>query len=112
MSYKDYINICEEVIKEMLFHVTHTHTWESCPAHDPELIKHTFGKMLTSAAKTGVNVIGRYVDAPAHTVYFILEADKAEQIADFFEPALKIGHAEIRPVEDGLSAVKRRMSEK
>ena len=96
----------------MLFHVTHTHTWESCPAHNPELIKSTFGRMLSSAEKIGVNVIGRYVDAPAHTVYFILEADSVEKLADFFEPALNIGHAEIRPVEDGLAAVKRRMREK
>lgn len=96
----------------MLFHVTHTHTGESCPAHNPELIRTTFGKMLSSAEKIGVNVIGRYVDAPAHTVYFILEADSVEKLADFFEPALNIGHAEIRPVEDGLAAVKRRMREK
>jgi hypothetical protein len=67
--------------------------------------------MLTSADKVGVKVIGQYADAPAHTVYFIIEADSVKKIADFFEPALKIGHAEIRPVEDGLAAVKRRMSE-
>jgi hypothetical protein len=95
-----------------MFHVKHTHTWESCPAHDPDLISSTFGKMLAGAEKTGVKVIGRYVDAPAHTVYFIIEADSAKEIANFFEPALKIGHAEIRPVEDGLAAVKRRMGGK
>jgi len=61
----------------MLFHVKHVHTHETCPAGNPELTKKTFGTMVMPdhASKTGVKLLASYADAPAHTVYFIVEAD-------------------------------------
>ena len=54
----------------MLFHITHVHTPESCPYHDPEKARATFGKMLGSAESLGVTLVGAWVDAPApYSVY-------------------------------------------
>ncbi len=93
----------------MLFHVTHIHNWQSCPAGNPDLIRETFGTILSNDNESGVNLIGAYVDAPAHTVFFLVETDDIVKLHNLFEPALKLGHAEIRPVEDGLAAIKRRL---
>jgi hypothetical protein len=95
----------------MLFHVTHTHTPESCPAHDPERARETFGKVLSSAEGIGVKLIGAWVDAPAHAVYLVVEADSVEKLSELFFPALTIGHADIRPVEDALALFKKRFPE-
>jgi hypothetical protein len=95
----------------MLFHITHVHSPESCPAHDPERARSTFGKILTGAEQIGVKLIGAWVDAPAHTGYFVVEADTAEKLSDLLYPALTIGHAEVRPVEDSLALFKRRFAE-
>jgi hypothetical protein len=97
--------------REMLFHVTHVHSPESCPAHDPERARATFGKVLASAEGLGVKLIGAWVDAPAHTFYMVVDADSVEKLSDLFYPALTIGTAEITPVEDSLALLKRRFSE-
>jgi hypothetical protein len=98
-------------VVKMLFHVTHVHSPESCPAHDPEQARATFGKILSSAEEKGVKLIGAWVDAPAHTVFFVVDTDSAAKLSDLFFPALTIGHAEITPVEDSLDLFKRRFSE-
>ncbi|MFQ6673809.1 MAG: DUF3303 domain-containing protein [Fidelibacterota bacterium] len=95
----------------MLFHITHTHTWESCPAHDPERLKTTFGKVLGSINEIGVELVAVYVDPPAHTVFLIVDADSAEKLEELLDPVLEIGRADIRPVGDGLAVYKRRAGE-
>lgn len=95
----------------MLFHITHTHTWESCPYDDPESVRKTWGKLVPSVEEIGIKLIGAYVDAPAHTVYFIIETDSAEKIEQFLAPVLKVGHAEIRPVQDYIEIVSRKSAE-
>ena len=92
-----------------MFHVTHIHTPESCPGEDVQRARETFGKLLGSAEKIGVKILGAYVDAPAHTVYIIIEADSNEKISEFFRPTLTIARAEIRPVEDAFILAKRVM---
>ena len=93
----------------MLFHITHTHTPEMCPRHDTNKTRNTWGKTYFKAESSGIKLLASYVDAPAHTVYFIVEADSAETIAKFLDPVLNLGTATIRPVTDGLAAVKKRM---
>ena len=66
----------------MLFHITHIHSPESCPYHNPEKARDTFGKVLASGKEPGVNLIGAWVDAPAHTAYFVVETDSAEKIEE------------------------------
>ena len=95
----------------MLFHITHIHTPETCPYGDPEKTKGTFGKMMSSAEQLGVKLVGAWVDAPAHTVYLVVETDSVQKIEEFLTPALKIGHAETRVVSDAAAALKRSVGE-
>ena len=98
----------------MLFHVKHVHTFETCPAgRGPEMPAKTFGTIVRPehAKETGVKVLGMYADAPAHTTYFILDADSAEKIGKFLLPILLIGTAEIAPVTDLAEEVRRKMEE-
>jgi hypothetical protein len=92
----------------MLFHITHVHTPETCVYHDPEKARATFGKMLSSAEQLGVKLVGFWADAPAHTIYIVVETDSAQKIEEFLAPAIEIGHAETRVVSDGLALLKRR----
>ena len=97
----------------MLFHVKHTHTHETCPAGDPELAKKTFGTVSSPehARNSGVKLHGGYADAPAHNVYFILEADSIEKVGAFLLPLLKLGSAEITAVTDLAQEVKRKLEQ-
>ncbi len=95
----------------MLFHITHIHTPETCPYHNPEKARATFGKMLSSAEQIGVTLVGAWADAPAHTVYFVVETDSAEKIQEFLGPAFEIGCAETRVVADAKALLKRRIGE-
>lgn len=95
----------------MLFHITHVHTPETCPAHDPEKVRATFGKILASAEEIGVKLVGAWVNGPAHTSYFVVETDAVEKLFDLFFPALGIATAEVSPVEDALALFKRRFAE-
>ena len=99
----------------VLFHVTHVHTCETCPAAlgDPELARKTFGTVVSDehAKKIGVRLLSSYADAPAHTTFFIVEADSSEKVGGFLLPLLKLGNAEIRPVTDLVEEVKRKMEE-
>jgi hypothetical protein len=95
----------------MLFHITHTHTPEDCPAHNPEQIKATFGQMVANAETAEINLIGAYVDIPAHEFYLIVEADRIEQVNEMMDPALEIGYGEVRPVVDALITLRERIGE-
>ncbi len=92
----------------MLFHITHVHTPETCPGKDPKKVRETIGKMLSSAEQLGVKLVGVWVDAPAHTIYIVVETDSAQKIEEFLAPAIEMGHAETRVVSDGLALLKRR----
>ena len=94
----------------MLFHVTHTHTWETCAAHDKER-QAAFAQTLKSAKELGIEIKGVYSNALAHTVYMLLETDSAEDLEEMFDPVLDIGHMEIDPVTDAVAALKRRMGQ-
>jgi len=91
----------------MLFHVTHVHTPETCPSNDPERIKATFGRMLSTADELGVKVHSMYSNNIAHTMYMVLETDSAESISKMMDPTLKIAHAEISPITDAHAVMER-----
>jgi len=82
----------------MLFHVKHTHSWEVCPYHDAERAKATFGKAMAGIMESEVELVGAYVDAAAHTTFFLLDADSAAQIEESLAPIIDMGWAETRPV--------------
>ena len=92
----------------MLFHVTHTHTWDACPYHDAEKVAATFGAALSGFAATGAKLVGAWMDSPAHTAFLVIDADSAQQIEEALAPIIDIGHGETRPVVDALDIVARR----
>jgi len=94
----------------MLFHVTHTHTWESCPYNDPEKARSTFGAALGGIAESGAKLVGAWVDAPAHKVFLVIDADTVEQVEVAMAPIIDIGCAETRPVSNAAEVVERTTS--
>ncbi|MFC1944726.1 DUF3303 domain-containing protein [Chloroflexota bacterium] len=93
----------------MLFHITHIHTPETCPYHNPEKARATFGKMLSGAEQFGVKLVGVWIDAPAHTAYMVVETDSSQKIEELLAPAFEIAHAETRVVQDGKLLLQRRV---
>lgn len=91
----------------MLFHITHVHTPEACPYHDPEKARATFGKILGCAEQLGVKLVGAWVDAAAHTAYIVVETDSAQKLEELLAPGLEIGYAETSVVQDGREILKR-----
>ncbi len=91
----------------MLFHITHTHPPELCPARDPKLVRMTWGKALKSVKEVGIELKAAYGDTPAHTLYLIVESDTVEKIEKFLFPVFSIGTAKVSPVTDAMETVKR-----
>ncbi|MBM3939757.1 MAG: hypothetical protein FJ318_02455 [SAR202 cluster bacterium] len=87
----------------MLFHITHVHTIDQCPARNPELMRASYGEMIESAKGLGVRWVGIWVDSPAHTVFMVAEAETVYQLEKLLAPVTRIGHAEVKPVFSGLS---------
>jgi hypothetical protein len=54
-----------------------------------------------------VELVGAYVDAPAHTTFLLLDADSAVQIEEALAPVIDIGWAETRPVVDMADIMQR-----
>ena len=88
----------------MLFHVTHVHSYQTCPAHNPD-VKASVAEAIKTAADKGVKLLMTTVDAPGHNLYMLLETNSYEAIMNFFEPLLEIGDADIRPVMDVMAAM-------
>ena len=81
----------------MLFHATHSHSNQTCHAHD-EARKAKVMEAVQSSEKIGIKIHGIYVDPPGHKGYFVLEANTMEQVVQFFDPMLELGDTDIRPV--------------
>lgn len=89
----------------MVFHITHKHSPESCPAGDATLTRNTWGKLYEAADEYGVTIHSSWVEAEAHTVYLIVETDSAEAISGMLRPVMKIGTANISPVTDARAVI-------
>lgn len=94
--------------KDMLFHVTHTHSWDACPYNDPDRARETFGRAFAGFVDSDVDVIGAWTDAPAHKFFIVVDATSAVQIEEILAPIIDIGWAETRPVVDTADILKRR----
>ena len=81
----------------MLFHATHTHSYQTCHAHD-EARKAKKMEAVKSTEESGLKIHSIHVDPPGHVGFFLLEADTMEQIVQFFDPMLELGDTDIRPV--------------
>ena len=84
----------------MLFHVKHVHNWETCPYNDPDRAKVTFGKAFANFGESEMSVLGMWADGPAHTVFFVVDAESAVAIEQALAPIIDLGQAETRPVTD------------
>ncbi|MBT3275993.1 MAG: hypothetical protein HN368_22790 [Spirochaetales bacterium] len=87
----------------MLFHITHQHSEETCPAHDADRMAATFGKMMEAIKESGIDVRGFYANAGAHRVFMVVETDSIEVLNKVLYPALTIGTAKIEPVADAAA---------
>jgi hypothetical protein len=68
----------------MLFHVTMTHTAQTCPAYDPELMRATLPaleKLEGTAQELGLKVHFALWAAPEHDAYALVETDNLGVIA-------------------------------
>ena len=81
----------------MLFHATHTHSYQTCHAHD-ENRKAKVVEAVQTSEEIGIKIHGIYVDPPGHSAYFVLEADTMEQVVQFFDPMFELGDTDIHPV--------------
>jgi hypothetical protein len=93
----------------MLFHFTHVHTPESCPAHKPEALK-ALAAWMQSAEEKGIHIHSLHVAPWEHTYYGILEANDAASLVQFIDPMLELGIGKITPVTDILAEIKRRLA--
>ena len=87
----------------MLFVITLEHSPEHCFARKEYTTdgKRWLDSMEERAKPLGIKVRGSYVSTIEHTYYFILEADDAKAISEFFSPPFLTHHkARISPVID------------
>ena len=92
----------------MLFHITHTHSGDTCPYHEPEVVAQTFAKVMADAPDSGVTLVGAYADAAAHQMFFVVEADAAQEIQKFLDPIIDMGDTRTQPVVDFAALTKER----
>jgi len=88
----------------MLFHVTHTHGYATCIAHDEEA-KTNFSQTISNAEESGVKVHGVYADPPGHQIFMVVETDTMEQLVKFLDPIIDLGDYEVRPVLNFSTAI-------
>jgi hypothetical protein len=82
----------------VLFHITHTHDPDQCLFGDPAALAGTFGTVDDAMDTAGATVIGSWVNAPAHTFYWIVDADSAAAITKGLAPIVTRGRCDIRPI--------------
>lgn len=92
----------------MLFHVTASHSPESCPIYNPEYqdaAREGSAKLAEWAKEGGVTIRFAVTAAPDHFIYYLLEADQHESVAQLLiritpfpseftiTPVLELAHA-------------------
>lgn len=92
----------------MLFHITHTHAPERCLYRDPATLAATFGSVDAAMEAAGARVVGSWVDAAAHTFFWVVAADQAEQVNAGLDPIVDRGHATTRPITDLAATIQAR----
>lgn len=78
----------------MLFHITQTHSPESCP-------KNVGGsKVLYNPNAQGVKLRAMYGAFSQHVIYYILEADSLEEVHKFLDPGWTRCTCTVTPVSE------------
>jgi hypothetical protein len=76
----------------MLFHITQTHSAESCPKGEGG------SKVLYDPKAEGVKFLAMYGAFSEHTIYYVVEAEKIEAVEAFLYPGFKRCTSKITPV--------------
>jgi uncharacterized protein DUF3303 len=83
----------------MLFLIDHKHTADLCPAGILHPDREFLMKVEEKAKSSGIRLVDAYLDGPGHHFYFVVEAEKSEQLATFITPLLtQIGESKSVPV--------------
>ncbi len=80
-----------------LYLVHHSHTDETCPAKNPELVR-IFAAHVNQANgdKYGVRILADFVNDPEHTVILVVEADSMDKVHNFVTPFINVGPTTIK----------------
>ena len=82
----------------MLFHVTHTHDYQTCMAHREDLRSEFNDGFTKAAVANNVQILATYNNRGRHTRIWILEAADYHAVDKALEPILKFGNYDIMPV--------------
>ena len=82
----------------MLFMIEARHTAESCPGGIVRPDKEFTAKLDEQMKRSGVEVVGGWLDAPGHEWYFVIEADDNAALNNAVEPLRLVGDVKIVPV--------------
>ncbi len=78
----------------MLFHVTQTHTPQTCPLGEGG------SDSLFDASAPGVTLRGRYGANAEHTLFYVVEAEDWQALQRFLLPGFKRATCTITPVAE------------
>ena len=78
----------------MLFHITQTHTPETCPKDDGG------SKIIYNPKVEGLTLQAMYGAFSEHVIYYIVEADNVAAIQQFLVPGFKRCTCKISPVSE------------
>ena len=78
----------------MIFHITQTHTPETCPKDEGG------SKTLYNPDAEGITLKAMYGAFSEHVIYYIVEADGLGAINKFLDPGWKRCTCEITPVSE------------
>ena len=80
-----------------LFLVQHTHTSETCPTRNPDMVRALRSHVTEeNALRQGVRLLADWVNEPEHTVILVLESDTEEKAAAFAAPFKQIGQVSVK----------------
>ena len=83
-----------------LFMIEHTHTEQTCPTRDPNMVRALAGHVTDeNAAKYGVRILADFVREVDHNLILVLEADTPDKVATFAVPFLGAGPVTIKQGE-------------
>jgi uncharacterized protein with GYD domain len=80
-----------------LFLIEHTHTAETCPTQNPDMVRQLRSHVSDeNAAKMGVRILGDWASEPEHQVVFIVEADNPANVENLAGPFRHFGSVNVR----------------
>ena len=92
-----FIHNREERGSNMLFMVTHTHDYQTCGAHKPE-ISGKLRDLTKNKPENRIKIVSAYGNRLVHKIFMVIEADSMEDIDAHFDPVLEIGNYDIVPI--------------